>query len=81
MSNITIYTSPTCGFCHMAKEYFKAKKIEFVEKDVSQDAAALEEAVAKSGQMGIPVIDIDGTITVGFNRVEIDAMLAKRAEG
>ena len=76
MSNVIIYTTPTCGFCHMAKEYFKSKKIEFNTKDVTEDAAAYAEILEKSGQVGVPVIDIDGSIIVGFDREKIDAALA-----
>lgn len=72
---ITIYTTPTCAFCHMAKEYFKAQGVEYSEKDVSMDHAAAQEMVKISGQLGVPVIDFDGTIVVGFDRQRIDTIL------
>lgn len=75
---ITIYTTPTCGFCHMAKEYFRSKKVEFKEKDVSQDPQLQQEMIALSGQMGTPVIDIDGTVVLGFDRTSIDAVLRQK---
>lgn len=75
MSNVTIYTTPTCGFCHMAKEYFKARDVKYNEFDVSQDQKKAREMVEKSGQMGVPVIEINGKIVVGFDRPNIDAAL------
>lgn len=68
MKNITIYTTPTCHFCHLAKDFFNENKIPYTEKDASVDMTARQEAVSKSGQMGVPVIDIEGTIIVGFNQ-------------
>lgn len=75
MSAITVYTTPTCGFCHMTKEYFKSKDIKYEEFDVSSNAEKAQEMVNKSGQMGVPVIDINGKIVVGFDRPSIDAAL------
>ena len=75
---ITVYSADWCGFCHMVKRYLGDKKIEYTEKNVEQDQAFAREAVEKSGQMGIPVIDIDGTIIVGFNRPQIDAVLREK---
>ncbi len=76
-ASITMYTTPTCGFCHMAKEYLKSKKIDFVSKDITADAEAYKEVLDKSGQLGVPVLDIDGSIVVGFDRPKIDAALKK----
>lgn len=59
----------------MAKEYFKANDVEYETKDVTQDQEAYKEILDKSGQLGVPVIDIDGTIVVGFDRPKIDAVL------
>jgi len=73
--SVTIYSTPTCGFCHNAKEYFKAKGVKYDEFDVSSDRDKAIEMVNKSGQMGVPVIDIDGKIIVGFDRPNIDAAL------
>jgi len=75
---ITIYTTPTCGFCHMAKEYFKSKNIDYDAKDVTADADAYKEILDKSGQLGVPVIDIDGSIVIGFDRPKIDAILQEK---
>ena len=78
MNVITMYTTPTCGFCYMAKEYFKSKKVDFTAKDVTVDPQAYHELIHKSGQLGVPVIDIDGTIIVGFDRPRIDAALREK---
>ena len=59
----------------MVKEYFKAHNVEYTEKDVTADHAAADEMVKKSGQLGVPVIDFDGTIVVGFDRPRIDQLL------
>ncbi|HIA91649.1 TPA: NrdH-redoxin [Candidatus Saccharibacteria bacterium] len=75
MADVTIYSTPTCGFCHMAKSYFQSNDIEYEEKDVSRDADLQKEMIEKSNQMGVPVIDIDGKIVVGFNRPAIDSLL------
>ena len=75
MPSIAIYTTLTCGFCKAAKAYFKEKGQTYTEYDVTQDEAKADEAVRKSGQMGVPVIDIDGQIIVGFDQPKIDQVL------
>lgn len=77
-TKITMYTTPTCAFCHMAKEYFKAKGIAFEAKDVTLDAQAYHELLDKSHQLGVPVIDIDGMIIIGFDRPRIDLALREK---
>jgi glutaredoxin-like YruB-family protein len=72
---VTIYSAVWCGFCHQAKHYFDSIGIKYIDKDVEQNPEAGLEAVTKSGQRGIPVIDIDGEIIVGFDRPRIDAAL------
>lgn len=72
---ITIYTTPTCAFCHAAKQYFKSKGAEYREVDLSHEPNAAQILLDKSGQLGVPVIDIDGQIIVGFDRNRIDLML------
>lgn len=67
MANIIIYTTPTCVYCRKTKQFFKEHDISYTEKDVSADSAAVDEMVKKSGQMGVPVIDVDGSIIVGFD--------------
>lgn len=65
MANVKVYSTPTCPYCKKAKEFLKQNNIQFEDIDVSADKAAAEEMVNKSGQMGVPVLDIDGTIIVG----------------
>ena len=75
MKNVTIYSTPTCHFCHMAKEFFTEHGVTFTDHNVAADLEKRKEMVAKSGQMGVPVIDIDGEVTVGFNRSRIVDLL------
>ena len=75
--SITIYSADWCAYCHAAKDYLTKKGIAFTEKDVEADQKYLQESIDKSGQMGIPVLDIDGEIIVGFDKPRIDALLAK----
>jgi glutaredoxin 3 len=77
MSKIIVYSTPSCPYCNLVKDYLKQKSIEFEEKDVSLDRAAAREMIEKSGEMGVPQIDIDGTIIVGFNRDAIDKELRR----
>lgn len=74
--NITIYSATWCAFCHAAKDYLDSKGITYTDLDIEKDVANAQAVVEKSGQMGIPVLDIDGTIIVGFDRPKIDAALA-----
>lgn len=75
MPHVTIYSTPTCGFCETAKDFFKAHNVAYVEKDVAFDMAARQEMVAKSQQLGVPVIDIDGQIVVGYNQPKLAQLL------
>ena len=75
MPNVTIYTTPTCVYCKMTKNFFLDHKVEYTEKDVVKDAEAREQMIQKSGQMGVPVIDIDGEITVGFDQERLSELL------
>lgn len=72
---ITIYSTPTCVYCNTLKNYLGEKNIAFEEIDVSQNEKELEKMVAISGQMGVPVVDIDGNIIIGFDRQKIDEIL------
>lgn len=72
---VTIYTTPTCGFCHMAKDYFAEKGIAYTERDVTVDEEGLQFILEKIGQAATPVITIDDEIIVGFDRPKIDAAL------
>lgn len=77
MKTITIYTTPTCVYCRMAKAFFSEQQVPYAEKDVVTDLKAREEMVRKSGQLGVPVIDIEGTVIVGFDRDAIAEALGK----
>ena len=75
MHNVTIYSTPTCHFCHMAKDFFKEKNVAYTEYDVASNLDKRKEMVEKSGQMGVPVIIIDDQITVGFDKSKISKEL------
>ena len=68
MANVTVYSTPTCPYCVMLKSFFADNNIPYTEKDVSVDREAAAEMIQKSGQLGVPVVDIDGQIIVGFDR-------------
>lgn len=75
MAEVKIYSTPTCPYCVRVKEYLRQKNIDFQNIDVASDSAAVEEMVRLTGQMGVPVIVIDGTPVVGFDRKKIDTLL------
>ena len=77
MTKVKIYSTPSCTYCKQAKAFFKEEGIEFEDVDVSKDQAAAKEMVEKSGQMGVPVIIINGKLTIGFDRDKIEDMLGK----
>jgi glutaredoxin-like YruB-family protein len=72
---VKIYSTDTCFFCKKAKEFLKQNKIKFQEFDVMNDEAAAREMINVSGQSGVPVLDIDGTIIVGFDQPKIKKAL------
>jgi len=72
---VTVYSTPTCSWCQIAKDHLKTSGISFEDVDVATDMARAKEMVEKSGQYGVPVIDIDGEIVVGFDRARIDSLL------
>lgn len=73
--SVEIYSTPTCGYCNMAKDYFREHNVQFVDYNVAQDQRKAQEMVHKSGQMGVPVININGKIIVGFNQALIEQTL------
>lgn len=75
MKHVEIYSTPSCHFCHMAKDYFKENNVPFTDYDVSVDMAKREEIIEKSGQMGVPVIIIGDDLFVGFNKPKIAEIL------
>jgi len=72
---IKVYSTPTCPYCSMLKEFLRRNNIEFEEIDVAANRDAAVEMIAKSGQIGVPVIDIDGTVVIGFNEAAIRGRL------
>lgn len=75
MKKVEIYSTPTCHYCHMAKDFFKTNNIEYTEYNVASDLEKRKEMMDLTGQMGVPVIDIDDQIVVGFNKPEVAKML------
>ena len=75
MKNVTIYSTPTCHFCHAAKEFFKEHNIVFTDYNVSLDSAKRDEMIQKSGQMGVPVIFVDNEMVTGFDESRLKQML------
>ncbi|HDZ54338.1 MAG TPA: glutaredoxin family protein [Candidatus Nealsonbacteria bacterium] len=72
---VKVFSTPTCPYCVTLKEFLKEHSIEFEDIDVSQNKQALDEMVKNSGQMGVPVVDIDGQIIVGFDKEKISELL------
>ncbi len=75
MKNVQIYSTPTCHFCHMAKDFFKANNVAYTEYDVATDTVKRQEMVEKTGQRGVPVIIIGDDTIVGFNQPKIAELL------
>ena len=73
--NVKVYSTPTCPWCTVAKNYLASKDVAFEDLDVSVDRDSALEMVKKSGQRGVPVIDINGEIVIGFNQEAIDKLL------
>lgn len=76
MVKVTVYSTPTCPHCKHAKEFLKEKHVEFEDVDVSADRDRAKEMVEKSGQMGVPVIDVDGKIIVGFDQNKLEELIS-----
>ncbi len=75
MKKVTIYSTKTCAYCKMAKQYFAQNNIAYDEKDVTFDGAAAQEMIDKSGQMGVPVILVDDQVVVGFDKPRLQELL------
>lgn len=75
MKNVSIYTTPTCGYCKLAKEFFTANNVPFSEYNVGTDLEKRKEMVEKSGQMGVPVIFVDNDMIIGFNKPRLSELL------
>lgn len=72
---VYVYSTVTCPYCVTLKQFLKEKEIEFEDIDVAEDKKARDEMIEKSGQMGVPVVDIDGEIIIGFNKEKIFQLL------
>ena len=75
MPNVIMYTTPTCGYCKLAKEFFKEHNVEVTEKDVTVDLEAREYMIQKSGQLGVPVIEVGDTMVLGFDKNKLSQLL------
>ena len=75
--SVSLYSTPSCVYCRLAKDYFRQNGIAFSEYNVASDHGKADEMVRKSGQMGVPVIEINGRVIVGFNKPEIDRALKR----
>ena len=75
MAEVTVYSTSACAYCQMVKKYLDDNKVGYTNKDVAGDPDAGEEMVKKSGQMGVPVTDIDGQIVIGFNKEKLSVAL------
>jgi glutaredoxin 3 len=75
MPNVTIYTTPTCHFCHDAKEFFKANNVAYTEHDVAADTDKRTEMIDLTGQMGVPVIQVGDDVIVGFDESKLKELL------
>ncbi|MFA5106244.1 MAG: glutaredoxin domain-containing protein [Candidatus Micrarchaeia archaeon] len=77
--DVKVYTTQTCPYCSMAKRYLESKGVQYKEVDVSRDFNAAQEMISKSGQMGVPQLEINGQMVIGFDREGIDRALTKPA--
>jgi glutaredoxin-like YruB-family protein len=72
---VTVYTTPTCTYCRSVKQYLRQRKIPFREVDITRSADAAARLKSRTGQTAVPVIDVNGSLVVGFNRPKLDRML------
>ena len=78
MAKVIVYSTSTCPYCVMAKDWLKQKKVEFDDINVGIDQDKAKEMIKKSGQMGVPVIDVDGEVIIGFDRPKLEIALKKK---
>lgn len=76
MKNVTIYSTPSCTYCNLAKDFFKSNKVDYIEHNVATDLPKRKEMIEKTGQMGVPVIEVDGEIIVGFDEEKLRQSLS-----
>ncbi len=77
MSEITVYSTPTCPWCHKVKEFLKEKGVKYKDIDVSKDRDSAMKMIEKSGQMGVPQIEINGKMIIGFNKEALEKELGE----
>lgn len=77
MSKVKVYSTPTCRYCVLAKQYLADNGVAYEDIDVAVNREAAQEMISKSGQMGVPVIDFDGEIIVGFNKGRLSELVSK----
>ena len=75
MKKVKIYSTSSCPYCHMAKDFLRQNKIAFEDTNIEEDTEAGQEMMRISGQYGVPVIDIDGSIVVGFDKAKLKSLL------
>ncbi len=75
MKQVTIYSTATCGYCKMAKEFFTANNVQYTDYNVGTDLEKRKEMVEKSGQMGVPVIFVDNDMVIGFDKPHLSQLL------
>ncbi len=75
MKQVFIYSTPTCVYCKMAKEFFSKNKIPFEERDVAFDAKNRDEMIQRTGQLGVPVILVDEEVVIGFDQKRLEELL------
>ena len=75
--SVLLYSTPTCGYCRMAKSYLKNNNVPFTEYNVASNSEKAQEMVRKSGQMGVPVLDVNGKVIIGFDRTAIEQALKR----
>lgn len=75
MARVKIYSTPACVYCRMARDFFEKHGVEYEDHNVAVDETALKEMVGKSHQLGVPVIDVEGQVFVGFNRSALEKVL------
>lgn len=72
---VIVYSTPTCAWCNKLKDFLNEQGVAYVDKDVSSDPEAAKELISKSGQLGVPVVDVNGNILVGFNKNKLKKLL------
>lgn len=75
MSNVIVYSTPSCVYCNMAKTFFKSNGIDYKDFNVAADLEKRKEMIDKTGQMGVPVIDVNGQVVVGFDEAKLRTTL------